>query len=262
MTAVVTAASGYDLGYVWKNQADKDLAKAAEREHAADRASYYMQKGEPAGRWFGRGAEALGLAKGQEVERQPYDKVYSQTHPETGEQLGRKPSGKDKYDELLNRMKAAEPHATAERIHEMQRIAHQESHRSAPYTDVTVSLVKSVSIFHASIRENERQERLAAIKAEADGNRPERDAHQAAARWWADRDVELQETLQAANQAAMQHLQDWAHTRTGSSVARVNGEDTVNSSRPARGLLVAAGHQPGRRPSGPHPQPDCADEPD
>ena len=69
MTAVVTAASGYDLGYVWKNQAEKDPAKAAEREHATDRASYYMQKGEPAGRWFGRGAEALGLAKGQEVER-------------------------------------------------------------------------------------------------------------------------------------------------------------------------------------------------
>ena len=238
MTAVVTAASGYDLGYVWKNQAEKDPAKAAEREHATDRASYYMQKGEPAGRWFGRGAEALGLAKGQEVERQPYDKVYSQTHPETGEQLGRKPSGKDKYDELLNRMKAAEPHATAERIHEMQRIAHQESHRSAPYTDVTVSLVKSVSIFHASIRENERQERLAAIKAEADGNQAERDAHQAAAHWWADRDVELQEAQQAANQAAMQHLQDWAHTRTGSAVARVGDEDTVRF-EPA-GLVISS----------------------
>ena len=34
MTAVVTAASGYDLGYVWKNQAQKDPAKAAEREQA------------------------------------------------------------------------------------------------------------------------------------------------------------------------------------------------------------------------------------
>ena len=139
MTAVVTAASGYDLGYVWKNQAGKDDAKAAEREQA--KGGYYInaaQKGEPPGRWFGKGAEALGLAKGQEVEREPYDKTYSQIHPQTGEQLGRKPSGRDKYDELLNRMKAAEPHATAERIHEMQRIAHQESHRSAPYTDVTV----------------------------------------------------------------------------------------------------------------------------
>ena len=215
MTGVVTVASGYDINYPWKNQPqkDKDPAKAPGREQAKDRASYYEQKGEPAGRWFGKGAEALGFAKGQEVEHEPYTKVYSQIHPETGEQLGRKPSGKDKYDELLNRMKAAEPHATAERVHEMQRIAHQETHRSAPYTDVTVSLVKSVSIFHASIRENERQERLA-------GN-------DAAAAWWAAREVELQDAQQAANQAAMQHLQDWAQTRTGSGVARVNGEDTV-----------------------------------
>ena len=214
MTAVVTAASGYDLGYVWKNQAGKDGAKDAEREQA--KGGYYInaaQKGEPPGRWFGKGAEALGLAKGQEVEREPYDKTYSQIHPQTGEQLGRKPSGRDKYEELLNRMKAAEPHATAERIDEMQRIAHQESRRSAPYTDVTVSLVKSVSIFHTSIKENERQARLA--------------GDEAGARWWADREAEVQEALQAANQAAMQHLQDWAQTRTGSGVARVGDEDTV-----------------------------------
>ena len=264
MTAVVTAASGYDLGYVWKNQAGKDGAEAAEREQA--KGGYYInaaQNGEPPGRWFGKGAEALGLAKGQEVEREPYDKTYSQIHPQTGEQLGRKPSGRDKYDELLNRMKAAEPHATAERIHEMQRIAHTESRRSAPYTDVTVSLVKSVSIFHTSIKENERQERLAGIKAEADGDQAERAARGAAARWWADRDLELQEALQAANQAAMQHLQDWAQTRTGSGVARVNGEDTVKfEPGRARGQFVVAGHQPGRRPAGPHPQSDCADEPD
>ena len=239
MTAVVTAASGYDLGYVWKNQAGKDDAKAAEREQA--KGGYYInaaQKGEPPGRWFGKGAEALGFAKGREVEREPYDKVYSQTHPETGERLGRKPSGRDKYDELLNRMKAAEPHATAERIHEMQRMAHQESHRSAPYTDVTVSLVKSASIFHASIRENERQERLAAIKAEAEGNQAERAAHEAAARWWAARDVELSEALQDANQAAMQHLQDWAQTRTGSGVARVGDQDTVKFE--STGLVVTS----------------------
>ena len=126
MTAVVTAASGYDLGYVWKNQGGKDGGKDAEREQA--KGGYYInaaQKGEPPGRWFGKGAESLGLAKGQVVDREPYDKVYAQIHPQTGEQLGRKPSGRDKYDQLLNGMKAAEPHATAERVHELQRIAHQ-----------------------------------------------------------------------------------------------------------------------------------------
>ena len=209
-----------------KTRPARTTAKAAEREQA--KGGYYInaaQKGEPAGRWFGKGAEALGLAKGQEVEREPYDKMYSQIHPQTGEQLGRKPSGRDKYDELLNRMKAAEPHATAERIHEMQRIAHQESHRSAPYTDVTVSLVKSVSIFHTSIRENERQARLAGDEAgPPPGGPPGR--------------RRVQEALQAANRAAMQHLQDWAITRTGSGVARVNGEDTVRFE--PTGLVVSS----------------------
>jgi hypothetical protein len=78
---------------------------------------------------------------------------------------------------------------------------------------VTVSLVKSVSILHTSIRENERLARLAGDTR--------------AAAWWAARDAEMQEALQAANRAAMQHLQDWAMTRTGSGVARVNGEDVV-----------------------------------
>ena len=50
------------------------------------------------------------------VEREPYDRAYQQVNPQTGEQLGRKASGKEKYDQLLNAMKAAEPHATAERI--------------------------------------------------------------------------------------------------------------------------------------------------
>ena len=107
----------------------------------------------------------------------------------------------------------------------MQRIAHEQSHRSAPYTDVTVSLVKSVSILHTSIRENERQARI--------GGRVSR-----AARWWAARDAEMQEALQDANRAAMQHLQDWAMTRKGSGAARVNGEDVVRFE--SAGLVISS----------------------
>ena len=227
MTAVVTAASGYDLGYVWKNQAEKDPAKDAEREQAKDRASYYEQKGEPAGRWFGKGAEALGFAKGQEVEHEPYTKMYSQIHPQTGEQLGRKPSGKDKYDELLNRMKAAEPHATAERIHEMQRIAHQESRRSAPYTDVTVSLVKSVSIFHASHQGERAAGTPGRVNAEADGDR-RRAAHPrpppagGPTVTWSSRRL-----CRPPTGPPCSTCRTGRRPGTGSGVARVNGEDTV-----------------------------------
>ena len=72
MAVVVTIAKGYDLGYIWKTQ-----VPAAERTTGG----YYInaaQAGEPAGRWFGKGAEALGFAAGQEVAREPYDAVYQQ----------------------------------------------------------------------------------------------------------------------------------------------------------------------------------------
>ena len=41
------------------------------------------------------------------------------------------------------------------------------AHCSAPYTDVTVSWSKSISLFHASIRENERLAREAGDWARA-----------------------------------------------------------------------------------------------
>ncbi len=62
VAVVVTAASGYDLGYIWKNQ------KPAERSVGG----YYLNAaiaGEPEGRWWGPGAEALGFCEGQAVER-------------------------------------------------------------------------------------------------------------------------------------------------------------------------------------------------
>ena len=83
MAVVVTIAKGYDLGYIWKTQ-----------DHAAERTTggYYLdaaQAGEPPGRWWGPGAQALGLTPGQTVDRQPYDAVYRQTDPRTGARLGR-----------------------------------------------------------------------------------------------------------------------------------------------------------------------------
>src|ERR1700691_3553096 len=85
VAVVVTAASGFDLSYIWKNQ-----AKHPHLERSAG--GYYInaaQAGEPAGRWWGPGAEALGFAEGQVVDRKPYELVYGQVDPRTGEKLGR-----------------------------------------------------------------------------------------------------------------------------------------------------------------------------
>jgi hypothetical protein len=83
LAVVVTVVKGYDLAYIWKTQGE-----------AAGRAlgGYYInaaQAGEPPGRWWGPGAQALGFSSGQIVQRTPYEAVYQQIDPRTGARLGR-----------------------------------------------------------------------------------------------------------------------------------------------------------------------------
>src|ERR1700733_2203247 len=82
VAVVVTAASGYDLDYVWRS------TKGGERAAGG----YYLNaslQGEAAGRWSGRGAAPLGLSA--EVGRAEYDAVYAQLDPRSGARLGRAP---------------------------------------------------------------------------------------------------------------------------------------------------------------------------
>jgi hypothetical protein len=207
VAVVVTVAKGYDLGYVWKNQGQA----TAERTTGG----YYInaaQAGEPPGRWWGPGAESLGLAAGQVVERKPYDAVYSQVDPQTGSKLGRQRGNYAKFADHLARLTAAEPHATAERLIELEREAAKATRQPAAYTDVTVSFSKSISVLHASIRENGRRARLAGDVL--------------AAEYWAGREEQFQEVLHRANRAALEYAQRWAGmTRTGYHGVRVDGQE-------------------------------------
>ncbi len=207
MAVVVTVAKGYDLDYIWKTQGQPRAAQLT--------GGYYInaaQAGEPPGRWWGPGAQALGLTPGQVVERKPYNAVYQQTDPRTGAKLGRPRGRYPTYADHLARLKAAEPHATAERLIELEREAAQATRQPAAYTDVTVSFSKSISVLHASIRENERRARLAGD-------------HQAAA-YWASREQQFQEILHRANRAALDYLQAWAGiTRTGYHGTRIDGHE-------------------------------------
>jgi hypothetical protein len=142
MTLQVHIAPGHDVGYPWQGQAQG--ARGGERTAGG----YYMnaaQQGEAPGRWFGRGAETLGFTAGQQVDREPYDAVYSQRHPRTGEQLGRRPGNYASKTMILGRLLAAEPHATAERVRELEREAERAERSAHPYTDVTLAFSKSVS---------------------------------------------------------------------------------------------------------------------
>jgi TrwC relaxase/AAA domain len=207
VAVVVTVAKGYDLDYIWKTQGQPRAERAT--------GGYYIdaaQAGEPAGRWWGPGAGALGLRAGQVVERKPYGAVYQQRDPRTGQRLGRRRGKYAKFADHLARLKAAEPHATAERLIELEREAAQATRQPAAYIDVTVSFSKSISVLHASIRENARRAGLAGD-------------HQAAA-YWARQEQTFQEILHRANRAALEYMQAWAGvTRTGYHGARVDGQE-------------------------------------
>ncbi len=220
MAVVVTVAKGYDLGYVWKNQGQA----SAERSSGG----YYIdaaQAGEPPGHWWGPGAQALGLAAGQLVERASYDAVYQQRDPRTGNQLGRRRGSYVKFADHLARLKAAEPHATTERLIELEREAARATRQPAAYTDVTVSFSKSISVRHASIRENARRARQA--------------GDERAATYWAGREEQFREILHRANRAALEYLQAWAGvTRTGYHGTRVDGQEPGRFEQ--AGLIVSS----------------------
>src|SRR5579864_691967 len=115
LAVVATLSKGYDLEYIWK-QVDRGPAK--------DAASYYIQAsesgGEPPGRWWGRGAAALGLEPGQVVERGAYDLLFGERKAPDGTQLGRPPGGGRRAADIYARLLAAEAHATAERKEELR----------------------------------------------------------------------------------------------------------------------------------------------
>ena len=135
MTAVVTAKGGFDPAYPWRS------AGASGKQAGSD---YYLVAGEPPGRWAGRGAEALGLS-GQisEAERADYDAVYAQTDPRTGERLGRRQADYSaSYQATLDRLLAAEPHATAERVAELEWAAHKQTRQAQAVHRCDRELVK------------------------------------------------------------------------------------------------------------------------
>ena len=151
--------------------------------------------------------------------------MYRQTDPRTGARLGRPRGRYPTFADHLARFQTAEPHATAERLIELEREAARATRQPAAYYDVTVSFSKSISVLHASLRENERRARL-------DGDRE-------AAAYWAGREQAFQEVLHRANRAALEYAQAWAGiTRTGYHGTRIDGREPGRF-EPA-GLIVSS----------------------
>ena len=115
MVVVATLSKGYDLEYIWK-QVDRGPAK--------DAAGYYIQASESGGRatwplvgpWRAR-RWAWNQARWSSANRMT---CYSASAKLDDTQLGRAPGNGLKAADLYARLLAAEPHATAERRHELR----------------------------------------------------------------------------------------------------------------------------------------------
>jgi conjugative relaxase-like TrwC/TraI family protein len=208
LAVVATLTKGYDLDYIWK-QVDQGPAK--------DAAGYYIQAsetgGEPPGRWWGPGAVALGFEAGQLIERGPYDLLLGEHKAPDGTQLGKAPGGGRKAAEIYAELLAAEPHAIAERKRELRLDAARRARVSPLFFDLTLSLSKSISIFHASLGENARLARQTGDTAGYE--------------YWTGLVAEVDAMIWQAVHAAFDYLQREAgYTRTGSHNKRVNGQET------------------------------------
>src|SRR5712691_2156828 len=149
MAVVLKINPGFDASYPWRQIGSGDSAAVA----AVD---YYLapadKGGEPPGRWAGRGLGVLGFAEGEVVDRAVFEPLFGEhadpRDPSGKSRLGRAAqrfaSEEDVYGELV----AAEPHASEARKAELRTLARAQGRRAVPFWDVTVSVSKSVTLFH------------------------------------------------------------------------------------------------------------------
>ncbi|MFC9687782.1 MobF family relaxase [Kribbella sp. NPDC056951] len=204
---------------------------------ATGRENYYtgaVAAGEPPGRWYGRGAEALGLRG--EVDHQDmaalYERFIDPHDPNFRDPLKWDEAGtlghtgrayktqNEKYKAAL----AAEPYADAARQRELYRLAGKGTQQNTTFLDATFSVQKSVTVLHTAVdaqavqsgarmRTERTAWRTALRNRDARGAvrhflayRTERKAVQA---WSQYRDA-IEEAIWAGNRAGLDYLADKA----------------------------------------------------
>ena len=120
------------------------------------------EHGEPPGRWWGRGAESLGLRGNATSD--VMEKLYGNlTDPNTGEALGSRPREYASYEERLAALLDKEPDATPERRAELELAAHKSHREARHYADLTFSPPKSWSVLHAALEHAGRHDEAEAV---------------------------------------------------------------------------------------------------
>lgn len=185
------------------------------REVATGRENYYtgaVLEGEPPGRWYGAGAEALGLTglvDEQDMEAlyehfvDPRDPAFRDADAwKEASKLGHAGRAYKSADQLYAEYLDAEPHADAERREQLRLEASKKERKNIAFMDVTFSVPKSVTVLHAAFEHQEVVARRAG------------DSEAAAA--WAAHKQAIEDAIWAGNNAALDYLQDRAgYSRVG-----------------------------------------------
>jgi conjugative relaxase-like TrwC/TraI family protein len=149
MTTITTLHPGHDVAYLTSGQHAGGCVGAM---------SYYTAAGEPPGHWTGKGAAALGLT-GQ-VDPAVIGRLYQHNIGPGGELLVRcrqSRAAQEREEAAVAAYRAGHPYASAVEVAEVRVGARGTDPRQVPYFDLTVDVVKSVSVLHASYRVAARQ---------------------------------------------------------------------------------------------------------
>lgn len=172
---------------------------------AAGRESYYtgaVAAGEPPGRWWGRGAQTLGLTG--LVDNEVIADLYGRfLDPRDGQTvLGHGGRRYATAEELYARKLEATPHASAEERERLRLLAGQEARSNVAFHDATFNVQKSVTVLHAAF---EAQEVAARRAGDVDTERA-----------WAAHRLAVEEAIWAGNNASLAYLAEHAgYTRVG-----------------------------------------------
>ncbi|GAY11645.1 relaxase TrwC/conjugal transfer protein TraA/DNA primase, conjugative [Pseudonocardia sp. N23] len=185
------------------------------KQVATGRENYYtgaVAEGEPPGRWWGAGAERLGLAG--LVEAQDMRAVYERFLDPRAEgfndptqwgelpTLGHTSRSYKSEDELYAAAVEREPNASAERRVELRTEAGKAARRNVAFYDVTFSVAKSVTLLHTAFEAEQ-------VEASARGD-------ETAAAAWGEYRAAVEEAIWAGNNAALGYLSERAgYSRVG-----------------------------------------------
>ena len=196
---------------------------------ATGRENYYtgaVAAGEPPGRWYGTGAEKLGLTglvdhqdmtALYELFIDPRDPAFKDPSkwPDAST-LGNAGRRYASEDELYKQALDAERDATAERRDELRVEAGKRARRNVAFLDATFSVQKSITVLHAAFEAQQVAAENAAAAAEAAGDETAAEAARLAVESWRTHRDAVEVAIWTGNRAGLDYLAHQAgYTRVG-----------------------------------------------